>query len=243
MFQQEGSEIATPLFSLIGTSNEFIEEDEGLEAFYNRFILRYEVGYLQEAGNFAAMLDLNPIDPAQVPKLGFDELKQLQNTCCQNVTFTELTKENLVKIWHQLIEDGLRPSDRQFRDSTKLVKAMAVLDGRKATEPSDLDILRHSLWEDPEERQQIASIVRKFCTDSVKGKCDSLMTQAKEIYNNAMREQDPDGGIEATKKFKQIGKRLRELKDQNPSKSQMLEEGLAKVQSLNSEVQNICLGV
>jgi len=49
--------------------------------------------------------------------------------------------------------------------------------------------------------------------------------------------------IEATKKFKQIGKRLRELKDQNPSKSQMLEEGLKKVQSLNSEVQNICLGV
>jgi MoxR-like ATPase len=244
LFQQEGTEIKTPLFSLFGTSNEYVEENEGLEAFYNRFILRYEVDYIREAGNFVNMLDLKPTLSENVPQITLEELQILQNAACREVVVSEETKENIVKIWQQLIADGLRPSDRQYRDSIKLIKANALLTGsRLHTEPSDLDILRHSLWENPEERQLIASIIRKFTVDTVQSKVESLVNDAKEIYDTAISAATTEAGTEANKKMKYISKKLKEILEQNPSKKELLDSSVQTVTDYNKAVLKTCLGI
>lgn len=243
LFQQEGADVKTPLFSLIGTSNEYPEEDEGLEAFYDRFILRYEVTYISEVGNFINMLDAKS-SGATAPKITLTELQSLQLAVCQQVSLSLDTKENMVKIWQQLIADGLRPSDRQYKDSIKLIKANALLTGgRLYTEPSDLDILRHSLWEKPEERQQIAATIRKFTVDSVQSKIERLLNDAKDVYQQAILNATTEAGTEANKKLKYISKKLQEISDQNPSKKELLENGIQSISKYNNEVLKICLGI
>ena len=56
LFYNNGKPFRTPLISIIGASNEYPEEGEGLEALYDRFLLRYETDYLKNDANFISML-------------------------------------------------------------------------------------------------------------------------------------------------------------------------------------------
>ena len=48
LFYNNGIPHETPLISVIGASNEYPEEGEGLEALFDRFLLRFEVEYIGE---------------------------------------------------------------------------------------------------------------------------------------------------------------------------------------------------
>jgi len=50
---------AVPLFTLFGASNELPEDDE-LQALYDRFLLRFVVGYIEEDFRFLKMLQARP---------------------------------------------------------------------------------------------------------------------------------------------------------------------------------------
>src|SRR5699024_2352568 len=51
-FDNGGVKQKTPLITAVGASNEFPEEDEGLEAFYDRFILKHWVSRMKEFNSF-----------------------------------------------------------------------------------------------------------------------------------------------------------------------------------------------
>ena len=42
--------------SVIGASNEYPEEGEGLEALFDRFLLRFELDYIADETNFVSMM-------------------------------------------------------------------------------------------------------------------------------------------------------------------------------------------
>ena len=56
IFYDNGKPIQCPLMTLIASSNEYIEEDDGLEALFVRFLLRLEVKCIREKELFIAML-------------------------------------------------------------------------------------------------------------------------------------------------------------------------------------------
>ena len=47
LFYNNGSPVQVPLMSVIGASNEYPEEEEGLDALFDRFLLRFEINLLQ----------------------------------------------------------------------------------------------------------------------------------------------------------------------------------------------------
>ena len=49
-----------PLFTVFGASNELPEENESLEALYDRFLFRYFVEYIQDESNFVDFITGNP---------------------------------------------------------------------------------------------------------------------------------------------------------------------------------------
>jgi MoxR-like ATPase len=51
--------VKVPLMSIIGSSNEYPEEGDGVEALFARFLLRFEVGYVNDTQNFISMLQGN----------------------------------------------------------------------------------------------------------------------------------------------------------------------------------------
>ncbi|MBO1913292.1 AAA family ATPase, partial [Microvirga sp. 3-52] len=56
LFYNSGPPTRVPIISVIGASNEYPEEDENLEALFDRFILRFEVKRIEEEANFISMM-------------------------------------------------------------------------------------------------------------------------------------------------------------------------------------------
>ena len=161
LFYNNGGIVQSPLFSIVGASNEWPEEGEGLEALFDRFILRYEIDYIQDGNDFMKMLQGSC--PAQRPSITFAELEQLQFHSEMMVTVPQDILEVLRDIRDVLKLEGIRPSDRRFRQVLSLLKASATLDGRDYVVRKDLIILVHSLWVTPEANER--SIVRQTVQD------------------------------------------------------------------------------
>lgn len=130
-----------PLFSLIGSSNEYPEEGEGLEAFFDRFLLRFEVDYIGEDQAFLAMLEGIAASPASMTLNELNELQVISDT----IFIPKDVYQALVMIRRALRDQGIIPSDRRFKQSLSVIRAKALLAGRREVILEDLLILKNSL--------------------------------------------------------------------------------------------------
>ena len=74
-----GKEIVDlPFLSVFGASNELPEEDESLEALYDRFLFRYRLTYIQEDENFKNLLFRSPEDFAPSIKISVSEIEEIR---------------------------------------------------------------------------------------------------------------------------------------------------------------------
>ena len=154
----------SPLMTLIGSSNEYIEEGEGLEALFDRFLLRYEVNYIREQQTFINMLKNE--STIMLPKLSLRQLADHQQRV-QNVKIPDIIYTALGKIRQALHDEGIRPSDRRFKQSLSLLKARAYLQNRLTVEKDDLTLLQNVLWERVEQRARTKEIIYEVSFDSV----------------------------------------------------------------------------
>ncbi|SOC06300.1 MoxR-like ATPase [Ureibacillus xyleni] len=164
IFYDNGKPINCPLMTLIGSSNEYIEEGEGLEALFDRFLLRLEVTYIREEDLFISMLKDHG-EPL-IPSLSLHELHHHQ----QQVNLVEIPDaiyHTIAKIRTSLLDEGIHPSDRRFKQSLSLLRANAYLAGRMEVERNDLLVLTNVLWNRPEERETTAKIIFEIVDDSV----------------------------------------------------------------------------
>src|SRR5690625_4423693 len=76
VFDNNG-QMRVPLITVIGASNELPEEDEGLEAMYDRFLLKYEVQPIRKRENRIKMRKGIGQD-ITIPSITMEELKELQ---------------------------------------------------------------------------------------------------------------------------------------------------------------------
>ena len=115
--------VNVPLISLIGASNDLPEEEE-LAALYDRFLLRYVVDYIEGEGDFKRMLKLEDSQP--VLRLTLDELTALRGEL-EAVTVPEYVLDLLYRLRTALRREGIFASDRRFRESLDIVRAVALL--------------------------------------------------------------------------------------------------------------------
>ena len=235
----------SPLMTLIGTSNEY-PMDEELQAVFDRFMLRFEPGYIKEDANFASMLVSTPVQ-APAP-LTLTELQDLQQAASQIVVDMSIA-DALIALKADLAQEGIFLSDRRWMQVAKqLLPARAVLAGRDhIVLEEDAEILQHALWEDPSQKATVASIVRKRL-DPVAGQVAELLEDARDIANNALKSSDDTAvqvGTEAIKKLKNIRKEIQTFISNGGSSARIarMEESDQKVEQLAKEVMNKCLGL
>ena len=106
--------------SVIGASNEYPEEGEGLEALFDRFLLRFELDYIADETNFVSMMKGTGQNQV-MPSMTMEELVQLQ-FFTDMVTIPDEVYETLSKIRNELRDEGIRPSDRRFKQSFRYFK-------------------------------------------------------------------------------------------------------------------------
>ncbi len=164
VYYNNGVPIEAPLMTLVGSSNEYIEEDEGLEALFDRFLLRYEVNYIREQEDFIAMLKKVDHDPIQ--KLSMLELTHLQKSVT-SITIDDEIYSALAKVRTKLWDEGIRPSDRRFKQSLSILKARAFLRGRQTVLICDFAILANILWETPNQREKTTEVIHSLTHDSL----------------------------------------------------------------------------
>ena len=209
LFYNNGGIVPSPLFSIVGASNEWPEEGEGLEALFDRFMLRYEVASIRDGQNFVAML--RNTYPSRRPAISLEELEQLQQYSETMVALPGDILEVLRDIRSVLRLEGIRPSDRRFRQSLSLLKAAATLDGRTVVTREDLSILVHVLWTTPEdnERKIVRRVLQDYCLDPLERE---LVVLSETVFELAQKIDSTD--LSATQEALEFSQKIKSLRIQ-----------------------------
>ena len=156
----------TPLKALIAASNETPDDNQGLEALYDRFIVRLMVGPIREAQHFDQLLNSKPtVDKIEIPsalQVKSSEWAELVaqsyqvKLSAETLTIIHLIREQLEQQYETL---KVYVSDRRWQRAAMLMKAAALFNDRKETNHSDALLLQHCLWTHEENRQAIWDIV------------------------------------------------------------------------------------
>lgn len=242
LFYNNGIPIKTPLISVIGGSNEYPDENEGLEALFDRFLLRFELDYIGEDSDFFTMLksDTQYIEPPT--PITLDELSNLQ-MLADMVDIPDEILNTLIKIRSELKTEGIRPSDRRFRQALSLLKAKAALDSRSVVKISDLEILRNSLWEIPNQKVKVMDIVDTYSADKFAKELENILKISKEIYAAVQNDPSSENGMEAMAKFKSLMANIKQLESQYSERKSEIAKVKEAVIKAQSNISNVLIGV
>src|SRR5699024_6630740 len=139
LFYNNGQPVPSPLMSVIGSSNEYPEEGEGLEALFDRFLLRFEIDYIADESNFVSMLK-GQGQQQEMPSISLEELQNMQ-FLCGVVSIPDDIYTTLSHIRTDLRDEGIRPSDRRFKQSLSILQAKALMEQRQDVKISDVLLL------------------------------------------------------------------------------------------------------
>jgi len=172
---KNGSDIErVPMRLLVSASNELPDEDSGLEALYDRMLVRVFVNRIQNKQNFKSMLTTGTSQEAVIPKgLAITDIeyhqwqKELDKLELTDNSFNKLFElktmlEETVKNQGSSSESELYVSDRRWKKAVKLLKASAFFSGRDSVNPLDIMLLQDCLWHSPESRDVVRSVVKDF---------------------------------------------------------------------------------
>lgn len=214
-FHQGTEVMEVPLLSLFAASNELPDEDE-LAALYDRFLLRFTVGYIEHDYKFARLLSLiEPEGPGTC--LSPADLKALQSSV-DDVEVPDGVLREVIDIRRKLKSEDVIASDRRYRQSIGVLKASAVLDGRSAVQTADLAWMEHMLWTDPEDQPKVRAVLAAALS-GFEDEAKRLVYQAKEVHAYAYRswpdaEAKARAQLEAMAKLQELGRKLQSLQDQ-----------------------------
>ena len=234
LFYNNGTPVKVPLISVIGASNEYPEEGEGLEALFDRFLLRFELDYIADETNFVSMMKGTGQNFA-MPSMTMDELVQLQ-FFTDMVTIPDEVYDTLSKIRNELRDEGIRPSDRRFKQSLSVLQAKALINQRQVVKVDDIVILENALWETVDQKDNVSLIVRSHAQDVVTQKLDRIQEEASEIFSLIQKDASTDAGMEATQKLKSLVADLNKLKKHNQSRDEDIDPLLDEVKAIQQEV-------
>jgi MoxR-like ATPase len=245
VFHNDGEPTPVPLVTVIGASNELPEDREELGALWDRFLLRHVVGYIKDPAAFERMLTTERT-PKPRTTVTMAELEQAQ----REVAAVDLS--DVLPVMIQLRGEtqrlGIAVSDRRWHDATAVIQANAWLNGHAAATEDDLAILQHVLWQEPEQRAQVAKTVL-LLVSPFEQEAQDLMDQAQEAYQAAIaapEDQQNAAGLEANKTLKLVAKRLEQVAEKARAAGKpcrRAEDGVAAVQAWQQEVLAKCLGV
>ncbi len=188
IFDNDGIVIQCPLVTLIGTSNELPAEDAGLEAFYDRFLLRYITDYTEDTGSFRAMLQ-SAISPAS-ETISQQELIEAQAES-DALTVTQLTYDSMQSVWEALREENIVVSDRRFKQMLSVMRADAWLRGQSQVFPDSIIVGADILWTKPDQQRIVERIVRSSVNPH-RAQAMDIWESAGEAYRDAIADQSKE---------------------------------------------------
>lgn len=207
---KNGNEIEkVPMRLLVSASNELPDEDSGLEALYDRMLVRVFVNRIQNKQNFKSMLTVGTPQEATIPPgLAITDAEyhqwqtQLDKLALGDDVFEKLYQ--LKTLLEQAVERSnlaemdMYVSDRRWKKAVKLLKASAFFNGRSAINPLDLLLLQDCLWNSPESRDVVRDVIREFALRHAfdQSQVEQQITLCREDLSSIQDELEADFGMQ-----------------------------------------------
>ena len=219
LFRNGNKEMHLPLKLLVAASNELPAKGEGLEALWDRFVIRIESRPIKKESNFRAMLlDSHADFSGSTGGLGhadfannadFSELKitgEEYAEWSENINQIGVKEEVLDVI--SVIRKSLRAvnvdeaaerrniyvSDRRWKNIARLLRTSAFMQDREEVDCCDLLPIYHCLWQEPEERDAIRTIVIRALFAPLAEKLVEMKNAlAEDIKYHRIRKSPDDG--------------------------------------------------
>lgn len=168
-----------PLKALFTASNELPTENAGLEALYDRLILRLCVNYIENEESFLDMIGaphINEIKLEETDKnlLITDEEMKNWKQQIDKVTLSEAVKSVITAIRKELTvqneqfksegkatKEWFTVSDRRWKKIARILKTSAFLNDRTEVDLMDCQLIEYCIWNTEEQQQKVGEIVAK----------------------------------------------------------------------------------
>ncbi len=194
-----------PLVSVFGDTNNLPGED--LEAFYDRFMLRYVVGRTMEKSQRILMRQLSHqrrqgdvsarIKPESIT---LDELTELQEEALL-VDVNERIDDLIETIIERLYEEGVIIYGRRDVRLNPILQANALLEGRDEVTEADLvEVLPHCLWDNPDQKTVVKKVILAVA-NPIGLQVQELLDEAQEIRDAALSRKKADGSQKSEQEF------------------------------------------
>ena len=234
IFRNGNREMHLPLKLLVAASNELPAKGEGLEALWDRFVIRIESSPIKLEKNFRAMLLEAPTDflgPTDFPdstdssgsmgKCGFTDSADFSDST--DFSDLKITAEEYAEWVEKICKIGVKEevldaisairkslravnvdeaaerrniyvSDRRWKNIVRLLRTSAFMQDREEVDICDLLPIYHCLWQEPEERDAIRSIViRALFSPFAEKLVEMKNALAEDIKYHRVRRNPDDG--------------------------------------------------
>ncbi len=162
IFHNGDKDMTLPLKGIIAASNELPATDEGLEALWDRFLIRLVVPPLESREAFESMITATTDAEAHVDeslKISDEEYASLRQSA-DAVAVPPQIPETIAAIRQYLNtpnegEERKEPvyvSDRRWKKIVRLLRTAAMLNGRAEVALTDCFIIGNALWNESEQR-------------------------------------------------------------------------------------------
>ena len=227
IFRNGNREMHLPLKLLVAASNELPAKGEGLEALWDRFVIRIESRPIKMEKNFRAML----LEVKSSLEVKSEERRVKKSTDLFEDTISDEQIGADVSIspaeyaeWSQAIDKigvkeevldaisrirkalravnvdeaaerrNIYVSDRRWKNIVRLLRTSAFMQDREEVDICDLLPIYHCLWQEPEERDAIRSIViRSLFAPFADKLVEMKKALAEDIQYHRVRKNPDDG--------------------------------------------------
>ncbi len=219
IFRNGNREMHLPLKLLVAASNELPTKGEGLEALWDRFVIRIESRPIKLEKNFRAMLLESHADfSGSTGVLGHADFADNADFSDLKITAEEYAEwaEKICKIGVKeevldaisAIRKSLRAvnvdeaaerrhiyvSDRRWKNIVRLLRTSAFMQDREEVDICDLLPIYHCLWQEPGERDAIRNIVIRALFSPFADKLVEMKNAlAEDIKYHRVRRNPEDG--------------------------------------------------
>ncbi|MCC5943465.1 MAG: AAA family ATPase [Bernardetiaceae bacterium] len=168
IYRNGEQEIKVEIKGIIAASNELPPENEGLEALWDRFLIRNIIGEIQQSGNFVNLLtrtqDVYEDRIEQELKISNQELYEWEQQI-DKVSLPPEVINTIQLVKHQLdshdneSSQPFRIYDRRWKKIAHLIRTSAFLNDRKEADLMDCFLMVHMLWSQPNHIEKVQEIV------------------------------------------------------------------------------------
>jgi MoxR-like ATPase len=162
IFRNGEKEISVPIKALISASNELPAKDQGLEALWDRFLVRLIVEGIEDEQKFYEMTEMSQSGEPEITNSISDDDYKKWSKDIDNIKIPDNVRQVIDVIREYIAqynqqegnaENRIHISDRRWRKIVRLLRTSTFLNDRAEVDLMDCFLIRHCIWNEQEQTE------------------------------------------------------------------------------------------